>query len=76
MKCGERRDERMAKERIRAELERAVARKKELMEELRELEKTSPSSFSEIWRTRDRAAYWEGRAEGLQFALEELERAG
>ncbi len=64
----------MAKERIMAEHEKAVARKKELMEKLRELEKTSPPNFSEIWRTRDRAAYWEGRAEGLKFALDELER--
>jgi hypothetical protein len=64
--------EQMAKERIRAELERALARKKELIDELRELEKTSPTSFSAIWRTRDRVADWEGRAEGLQFALDEL----
>jgi hypothetical protein len=60
-------------EKIRTEYDKALAKKKELMERLRQLEKTEPDRFGEIWRTRDQAAYWEGRAEGLKFAMDALE---
>lgn len=60
-------------EKIRAEHDKAVKKKKELMERLRGLEKTEPGRLGEIWRTRDQVAYWEGRAEGLKFAMKALE---
>jgi hypothetical protein len=59
-------------EKIRTEYDNAIKKKKELMGRLRELEKTEPGRLGEIWRTRDQVAYWEGRAEGLQFAMEAL----
>lgn len=58
---------------IRSELSKASAKKEELQEELRELEAAEPKNFTEIWRTRDRLAYWEGKSEGLKLALEALE---
>jgi hypothetical protein len=58
---------------IRKEYETAVSKKKELSEKLRELEKTDPNKFYEIWIIRDQIAYWEGKSEGLKFALDELQ---
>jgi hypothetical protein len=60
--------------RIRKEYETAVRKKKELSERLRQIEKTDPNKFSEIWTVRDQIAYWEGKSEGLKFALDELKR--
>ena len=60
--------------RIRKEYEKAVSKKKELSERLRQIEKTDPNKFSEIWTVRDQIAYWEGKSEGLKFALDELKR--
>ena len=59
-------------DRIRKEYEKAVSKKKELSERLRQIEKTDPNKFSEIWIIRDQIAYWEGKSEGLKFALDEL----
>lgn len=59
-------------ERIRQELAKATAKKRELAERLRQLEETGPSNFHQIWIIRDQIAYWEGRSEGLQFALDEF----
>ncbi len=59
-----------AYERITRERDRAVSRKKELTEKLRETEKTDPTNLNQIWIIRDQIAYWEGKAEGLQFALD------
>jgi hypothetical protein len=61
-------------DRIRKEYEKAVSKKKELSERLRQIEKTDPNKFSEIWTVRDQIAYWEGKSEGLKFALDELKR--
>jgi hypothetical protein len=61
-------------DRIRGEYERAVNKKQELTERLRQTEKTEPTNFNQIWIIRDQIAYWEGRSEGLKFALEELGR--
>ena len=33
-----------------------------------------PTNFNQIWIIRDQIAYWEGRSEGLKFALDELKR--
>jgi hypothetical protein len=60
--------------RICKEYETAVRKKKELSERLRQIEKTDPNKFSEIWTVRDQIAYWEGKSEGLKFALDELKR--
>ena len=59
---------------IRKEYETAVNKKRELSERLRQTEKTDPNNFKQIWIIRDQIAYWEGRSEGLKFALDELER--
>jgi hypothetical protein len=59
-------------DRIRKEYEKAVSKKKELSERLRQIENTDPNKFSEIWTIRDQIAYWEGKSEGLKFALDEL----
>jgi hypothetical protein len=59
---------------IRKEYETAVNKKRELSERLRQTEKTEPNNFKQIWIIRDQIAYWEGRSEGLKFALDELKR--
>ncbi len=59
-------------DRIRKEYEKAVSKKRELSERLRQIEKTDPTKFSEIWTIRDQIAYWEGKSEGLKFAIDEL----
>ncbi len=58
--------------RIREEQERAVTKKHDLNEKLKQLEEAEPKNFRDIWMTRDQIAYWQGMAEGLQFALDEL----
>jgi hypothetical protein len=60
--------------RIRNEYKNAVNKKQELIVRLRQTEKTEPTNFNQIWIIRDQIAYWEGRSEGLRFALDELER--
>jgi hypothetical protein len=59
-------------ERIQQEYEAATAKKRELAERLRKLEETEPDNFHQLWIIRDQLAFWEGKSEGLQFALEEL----
>jgi hypothetical protein len=55
---------------IRKEYENAVSRKQELMERLRLTENEDPTNLNQIWILRDQIAYWEGKSEGLQFALD------
>jgi hypothetical protein len=59
-------------EKIRTEYEKSLAKKQELSEKLRQLENAEPKNFHDIWMTRDQMAYWQGMAEGLKFALDEL----
>jgi len=59
---------------IRREYESALSRKLELSESLRQAERTEPNNFNQIWQLRDQVAYWEGKSEGLKFALDELDR--
>ncbi|MBI5634825.1 MAG: hypothetical protein HZA15_15260 [Nitrospirae bacterium] len=59
-------------EKIRAEYEKAAAKKHELSEKLKQLEHAESKSFNDIWMTRDQIAYWQGMAEGLKFALNEM----
>jgi hypothetical protein len=63
-------------ERIRQEYETASGKKQELAEKLRKLEETEPNNFHQIWIMRDQIAYWEGKSEGLKFALDELSKRG
>lgn len=58
--------------RIRKEYDTASAKKQELTERLRQTEKADPDNFYEIWLIRDQIAYWEGKSEGLKFALDLL----
>ena len=60
--------------RIRKEYEIAVNKKRALSERLRETEKTDPADFNQIWIIRDQIAYWEGRSEGIKFAIDELDK--
>ena len=57
---------------IRAEYEKALQKKQELSEKLKGLENTEPKNFHDIWMTRDQIAYWQGMAEGLKFAMDEM----
>ena len=61
------------RDRILKEYETALKKKRELSERLRETERTEPNNSYQIWITRDQIAYWEGRSEGLKFALDELD---
>jgi len=61
-------------ERIQQEYQTASGKKQELAERLRNLEETEPNNFHQLWIMRDQIAYWEGKSEGLQFALEEIRK--
>jgi hypothetical protein len=61
-------------DRIRKEYEISVNKKQGLIERLRDTEKTEPTNINQIWIIRDQIAYWEGKSEGLKFALDELEK--
>jgi len=63
-------------ERIQQEYQTASGKKQELAERLRNLEETEPNNFHQLWIMRDQIAYWEGKSEGLQFALQELNKGG
>jgi len=60
--------------RILEEYEAALKKKQELSERLRQTEKADPNNSYQIWILRDQIAYWEGRSEGLKFALDELKK--
>jgi hypothetical protein len=57
---------------IHTEYEKALQKKQELSEKLKLLENAEPKNFHDIWMTRDQMAYWQGMAEGLKFALDEM----
>jgi len=59
-------------ETIQAEYDKAIAKKYEFSEKLKQLENAEPKNFHDIWMNRDQIAYWQGMAEGLKFALEEM----
>ena len=56
------------------EYETALNKKQKLSKRLRQTEKAEPNNTYQIWILRDQIAYWEGKSEGLKFALDELER--
>ncbi len=62
-------------EKIAEEHARALSRKQELAEKLKQLEDAEPKNFHDIWMTRDQIAYWQGMTEGLQFALNALPKS-
>lgn len=55
---------------IRREHDNALKKKQELTERLRQAQKTDPTNLNHIWMLRDQIAYWEGKSEGLTFALD------
>lgn len=59
---------------IREEYEKTLKKRNELREILKKLEKEDPKDSYTIIITRDRLAFWEGRSEGLKFALDQLEK--
>ena len=59
-------------EKIRDEYEKAVKKRDEIKAELESLESEKQKSHYTITITRDRLAYWEGKTEGLKFALDHM----
>lgn len=59
-------------EKIRDEYEKALKKRDEIKAELDSLESEKKKSHYNITITRDRLAYWEGKTEGLKFALDHL----
>ena len=59
---------------ILKEYEIALNKKKKLSERLKQTEKAEPNNTYQIWILRDQIAYWEGKSEGLKFALDELKK--
>jgi len=57
---------------IREEYEKASGKRDEIREFLQKLETENPKDNYNIRITRDRLAYWEGKTEGLKFALDHL----
>ncbi len=57
---------------IISEYERAIMKRDEIKAELQTLESEKPRNQYNITITRDRLAYWEGKTEGLKFALDHI----
>jgi len=57
---------------ITQEYDNVVKKRDELREFLQQLEAENPKDHYNIRITRDRLAYWEGKTEGLKFALDHL----
>lgn len=57
---------------IRREYETASGKRQELAIRLKKLEAEDPDNFHQIWMLRDQIAYWEGKSEGLKFAIDAL----
>jgi hypothetical protein len=57
---------------IASEYEAAVKKRNEIKESLNTLLEKNPDDLYNITITRDRLAYWEGKAEGLKFALDNI----
>lgn len=55
---------------IQEEYKKTLKKRDEIREALRKLEREDPSDSYTIAVTRDRLAYWEGKTEGLKFAVE------
>ena len=57
---------------IKSEYEKAIQKRDEMKDELQSLESEKPKHQYNITITRDRLAYWEGKSEGLKFALDHI----
>lgn len=57
---------------IKDEYEKALKKRDEVREQLQSLEAENPKDHYNITITRDRLAYWEGKTDGLKFALDHL----
>ncbi len=57
---------------IQEEYEAVIKKRDEVREILKGLEAEDPKDSYNIRINRDRLAYWEGRSEGLEFALKHL----
>ena len=55
---------------ITSEYDKAINKRDEMKTELQSLESEKPKNQYNITITRDRLAYWEGKSEGLKFALD------
>ncbi len=58
---------------IKKEYEKVLTKRDEVRELLQNLESENPKDTYNIRITRDRLAYWEGKTEGLKYALDHLE---
>lgn len=59
---------------IKEEYEKALRKRDEVRETLSKIETEEPKDSYTITITRDRLAYWEGKTEGLKFALDNLQK--
>jgi len=57
---------------IKSEYDKAINKRDEIKSELQSLESEKPKNQYNITITRDRLAYWEGKSEGLKFALDHM----
>ena len=57
---------------IKVEYEKAIQKRDEMKAELQSLESEKPKNQYNITITRDRLAYWEGKSEGLKFAIDHI----
>ncbi len=60
------------KNEIKDEYENAVGKRDEIKGIIEQLEADDPQDKYNIRINRDRLAYWEGKTEGLKFALDRL----
>ena len=58
---------------IKEEYEKVVKKRDEVKGLLKKLEAEDPQDKYNIRINRDRLAYWEGKTEGLKFALDHLD---
>ena len=58
---------------IKKEYEKTLQKRDEIRAELQSLEAETHKSHYNITITRDRLAFWEGKSEGLKFALDHLQ---
>lgn len=62
------------RDQIHDEYEKSLAKRNEIRDELRRLERADSKDTYAITIARDRLAYWEGKVEGLKFAIDLFDR--
>ncbi len=60
------------KNEIKDEYEKAIEKRDEIKGIIEQMESEDPQDKYNIRINRDRLAYWEGKTEGLKFALDRL----